>query len=402
MKIITVAKDQAVLSAWGHYAIPESVMILATPIAFCAGEEVNIDATKGPGGTCLWMTDGSQLLAHEKNGILPGVNTIRVWSVPEEGTIIPPDLEYVEIHASYRTRDERVLTAQANVPVAIPTEMRFVFPREPRTDDSGELVDEGEYNDFYDSWLDREDRLGFKNRFAPDGGLYVYWQTRYGQLIRYEELTEESRGTLYLHVPFTVGGPPLIFTMPEHTDSRTITRYKEAIARDEDGNAIMPEGEEIELENSSSLMYATYTIRSSQGVVLANLRAETYFGTNPIVSWGFYKMPTTYVGDETVTLNINQHSKIVFKDGKVVIGQYNTAGGCYHPIYFRHKTAGGWWENELEATARFADNRSGDVGQYCYYTERSNGQETTNVQKVSNKSYYTCSGGTITWSNPPT
>jgi hypothetical protein len=400
MKIITVAKDQAVLSAWGHYAIPESVMILAAPIAFCAGEEVNIDATKGPGGTCLWMTDGSQLLAYTKNGILPGVNTIRVWSVPEEGTVIPPDLEYVEIHASYRTRDERVLTAQTNVPVAIPTEMRFVFPKEPRTDDSGELVDEGAYNDFYDTWFDRDDRMGFKNRFAPEGELVVYWQTRDGRLIRYETLTEESRGTLYLNAPFSVSLTTMTFIMAENTESRTITRYNQAIAHDEDGNAIMPEGEEIELENSSNLMYATYTIKNSRGNVLANLRAETYFGTNPVVSWGFYKMPTTYVGDETVTLNINDHSKIVFKDDKVKFGQGNW-NGCHYSIWFRYKTIGGWWENEPETYAKFADGRTGNISQYCYYTARTDGQGTTSVQKVSNKTYYTCSGGTITWSNPP-
>lgn len=395
--MITISEYQSHLSAWGHYAEPKELRILKYPKAFFPGQTINLNATKGPNGTAVIFSDGSVLYTGTDQGLLPMLEGVSVWSEPAEGTVIPNDLEWVRIRAAYRTRKGKTLTAQVSVPVAIPSELRFVFPYEPKTyADQEKGVNEGAYYNMQATWLDGT-KQGFKSRFAPDAELAVYWKTRQDELIAVETISEHSEGTLNLQIPFGYSFDPdagTIYKMPEKTDARTIIRYREIVIYDGDDNPIMPGGEELELENSSGVLRATYSIGGF------NLVAETYFETNPVVQWGFYKMPTTYVGDQTVNLNINDHSLIVFKDGTSIIGQGTTEGdeAVWYSVWFRRRRVDQSWNDYAEETVRFADGLEGTVGQYCFYTSS---DQYSNLQKVSNKRKYICSGGTITWTDKP-
>lgn len=377
--MITISQGQALLSAWGHYAEPSELAILKAPAAFMAGSTVDLSATRSPGGVGLVLNDGTILLLDEPRGIIPPLTLVTVWSEPEEGSTIPNNLKYVTIHATYRTKRGKVLTAKVDVPVAVPSLMRFVFPTEP-------LVAEGKYDDLQSTWFDGT-KAGFRGKFAPDAILAVYWIDSNGDLVAVQQVNGNEN--LYLHIPFTASGPPVAYIMGESTTFRAITRYRELTATSEEtGQPILPEGEEIELENSSGLLWAEYTING------ITLRAETYFNTNPVVSWGYFNMPVTYVGIEDVTFDIREHSRIVYKDGTVVIGQ-DGPDDLWLPVWFRYKVVGGWWEDAFTTSARFADGLTGTIRQYCFYTYRDNNY----IAKVSNKRRYTCSAGVITWTD---
>ena len=386
--MITISEGQSQFSAWGHYAEPEALFINQAPKCYMAGQEINLDMVRGAEGTELHFDDGTVLLQEKSKGILPPLVGVVVWSYPEEGTIVPPDLKYVEIHASYTTKKGKVIKAQVDVPVAIPTEMRFVFPIEP-------LVNEGRYSNFQETWTDGT-KTGFRNRFMPDAKLVVYWIDTEGDLAAYQVLGDDDEDNLELYVPFAVGGPPIEYEVGESTRTETVMRYDQVVT-EIDGVPFLPEGTEIDIENSSGKLWAEYTIqvRGSQNPIV--LRAETYFQTNPIIEWGYFNMPTSYTGTETLTLSINDHSRIVYKDGSVVVGQkgYDILGKEYWlSVWFRYKTVGGYWNDYDEVTTTFGDGRSGDVGQYCLYTRR----DGSLVTKVSNRRIYNCSGGAIMWS----
>lgn len=378
--MILVSENQSQFSAWGHYAEPTELDIVKIPRVFMAGEQVDIGYTRGPGGTALKFDDGTILLQDEPRGLLPALKGVTIWCEPAEGTTIPNTLKYVKIRAAYRTKKGKTLTAEVDVPVAIPSIMRFVFPSEP-------LVREGQYNELQSTWYDGT-KPGFRSRFAPDAELVVYWVDSNNKLVAVQSLKEEDRGSIRLHIPFTSAGPPVVYIMGESTTSRVITRYRDIYATDgETGEPVLPEGEEVPLENSSGLLWAEYTING------ITLRAETYFDTNPVVSWGYFNMPLTYVGDRTVTFDIRQHSKIVYRDGTVVIGQ-DGPDDLWLSVWFRHRVLG-HWEEDFTTSARFADGRTGTINQYCFYTYK----DGNSIAKVSNKRRYTCSAGVITWTD---
>lgn len=381
--MIIVSEEQSQLSGWGHYAVPKALKIKKVPRPFMAGETVNISVVRENGGTELEMSDGTILSYNEQNGLLPALEGVTVWSVPAEGTVIPSGLDYVEIHASYITREGKYINAvPAKVPVATPSYMRCIVPVEP-------LIDEGQYLHTQASWFDSNNEVhghkirGYNTAFFHGAAfLAIYWTDSNGEVIRVTRV--ESGNPLYQR-PFAESyssvspwDPTII--VGDRSTSATFTRYR----------SVDDEGEEITLENGNNKIVFKHTILN------ITLTCETYVQVNPIISWGFFNLPTSYSGSQSVTLSIEKESKVKFKSGKVMIGKYADSGYFYLPIWFRYKVVGGWWEYRAEQTITLADERTGNLWQYSLRTMR----DGSDLYKIVNKSY-TCDGGRVTWFNTP-
>ena len=380
--MIQVATGQSQLSGWGHYADPTALFINKVPAPFMAGDTVDISATKSPGGTELHFSDGTVLVYQQQNGLFPALTGVTVWSVPAEGSTVPNNLDYVTIYASYTMKNGKTINATpAKIPVATPSYMRCIVPREP-------LIDEGCYLHTQASWFDGGEVNGNKIKgynsafFYGEAFLAIYWTDSQGNVIRVSKV--ESGNPLYLR-PFvesyssiTPWDPTII--VGEKTTSATFTRYR----------SIEDEGEEFTLENANNKIGFKYTIH---GITLS---CETYVQMNPIASWGFYQLPTTYSGSQSVTLKIETHSKVKYKNNKILIGKYADSGRFYLPIWFRYKTVGGWYEYEGEQTITLQDGANGSLWQYSLDTYR----DGSSIVKVSNKSY-SCSGGEVSWFTTP-
>ena len=367
--MIQVSEKQSRLSGWGHYAEPTALFINKVPDPFMVGDTIDISATLEPGGTELHFSDGTILSYRQGSDLLPALENVSVWSVPDAGTVVPNNLDNVTIYASYTTKHGKTINAvPVKVPVAIPSYMRFIVPEEP-------LIDEGAYLNINPTWFDGS-KDGIKSRFMKNASLVVYWTNAQGELVSTSEVT--SNAGLRFFAPFTQSTNELI--MGEKTGSHTFVRYR----------SVEDEGEEITLENCSNRFRAEYTIKN------ITLVAETYCQTNPIISWGFYDMPDSYSGEETVTLDIQQHSKVKYKNGKTLIGRYADNGNYYLSRFFRTQTIGGWWNYYTEQIVTLSDNRTGSVGQYCFRTYR----DSDLLNKVSNKRIYNCADGKVTWTEP--
>lgn len=373
--MIGVTAGQSQLSGWGHYANPTTLFIKKVPQVFMAGDIVDLTATKSPGGTELHFTDGTVLVYMERGNLVPALENVRVWSIPAEGTTIPNGLDYVTIYASYTTKTGKVINAiPAKVPVATPSYMRVIVPDEP-------LIDEGQYLNTQKSWNDSSGHRGIKSACHIDGVTFaVYWEDRSGRIVRVSTTDSVSVYSSPFAQSSSSSGPLLI--MGEMTSGATFTRYR----------GTGDDGEEITLENAGKFIFRA-TIK---GIVL---EAETYFQTNPVVSWGFYDMPDSYSGTETKTLTVEQNSKVEYKDGKVRVGRYDDGGLFYLSIFFRTRAGGGYWNDYTSTNITLADNNTGTIGQYCFYTRKEG--TSGDFAKTDNKRKYTCSGGSVTWSDEP-
>ena len=377
--MVQVNLKKSQLSGWGHYAEPTALFINKVPDPFMAGDIIDISATLEPGGTELHFTDGTILSYRQSGNLLPALDNVTVWSVPAEGTTVPNNLDYVEIHASYTTKKGKVINAiPAKVPVATPSYLRVIVPNEP-------LIDEGEYFQTYPQWEDRSQYRGIKSACQIKNVRFVvYWTDSQGNVIATSDAKDSSDNPLCYSTPFVQGtnssgsypGPYLY--AGEKTASATFTRYR----------SIEDEGEEITLENAMKFVF-------KHKINNITLQAETYFQNNPIVSWGFFNLPTSYSGSRTYTIDVQKNTKVRFKNGKVQIGQWDRSKDRYWlSIFMRYKVVGGWYEYVDHQTVTFADGRYGAIDQFSLGTYR----DSNIIYKVANR-YYTCSGGEIKWSN---
>lgn len=381
--MIHINEGQAQLSGWGYSAEPEALFINKVPEPFMVGQTISAAATRDRGGTSLKFKDGTILHYHQGYGLFPPLTNVTVWTVPAEGTTVSNSLEYVEIHASYTTKKGKVIQAiPAKVPVAVPSFMRCIVPEEP-------LINEGSYRHTQASWTDRGEENGVPIRgynsafFHGKAYLAVYWADSHGNIIKITRAEETTGTNLLYQRPFvesySAASGHSIY-VGEKTTSATFTRYRSET----------DEGTELTLENANNKIGFRYRIGN------ITLSCETYVQMNPVVNWGLFNLPTSYAGEETVTLKIDQHTKVTYKDGQVIVGKYADSKRFYLPIWFRYKVIGGWWEHTDEDTITLKDGRSGSLNQYIFETYKDN----NTLGKVQNR-YYSCEGGEVEWSSTP-
>lgn len=372
--MIHINEGQAQLSGWGYSAEPEALFINKVPEPFMVGQTISAEATRDRGGTSLKFKDGTILHYRMGYGLFPPLTDVTVWTVPAEGTTVSNTLEYVEIHASYTTKKGKVIQAiPAKIPVAVPKFLRVIVPEEP-------LIDEGEYLQTDRQWGDVSQYRGIESACNIKGvRFFVYWADSHDTIIKSTEVFDSSDNPLIHSAPFTQGtntgtyeGPYLY--APESTNSATFTRYRSET----------DEGTEITLENAMRFIF-----RHKIGNV--TLQAETYFQNNPVVSWGFFNLRTSYAGETQYTVNIQNNSKVKFKDGKVQTGQYGQ-NRFWLPIWLRYLTIGGWYEYREEQTITLDDGRHGVLWEYCFSTMR----DSSSIAKVMTR-YYKCEDGTVEW-----
>ena len=391
--MIHIDKNQAQFSAWGHYADPKSLHINKTPEPFRAGDIVDASATRAKDGVTLTMSDGVELLLHDQQGMLPPLEDVTVWAEPAEGTEIPNGLDYVTIYASWTSKHGKVLTTSTDVPVGTPSEMRIVVGESKV--EGGEVIwsytglsepniKEGQYLNTRRVWLDTDDYRGIQSAFAMSSvHFFIYWKNTDGVLVA---ITEAFDVNPY-DAPVVQGGwsPDLWLQLGDMSGNgdRTIMRYYDP---DPTVDPI-----EVELHNVA-LFYFSHTIRN------ITLYAESYFQTDPIVGWGFYRLPTSYsTPSETVTLQIEKHTRVLYgESGEVFFTRLDATHQRFLPIYFRTPTMGGGYIYSDDDTVIFANGGQGSLREYSLRTYDTSLQA---IYKVDNKQY-NCSGGQIVWTDP--